>query len=475
MNREKQLAKNTIIVAMGKIATRFISFFLLPLYTALLTTEEYGTIDLLNTCISLLLPLLFLQIDQALFRFLIDVRDKEKKKKELITTSLMTVLAQTVIFSLIYLVIAQFINNEYQYFLLINLIFAELSNVFLEIARGFGDNGVYSIGSLITGAVTVILNVILIAVFRWGAYGMLTATLFANIFCCIFIFIKERLYKYIDFKAYSKEERKSLWKYSIPLVPNQLSWWVVNASDRIIVTMILGVGLNGVYSSANKISSICITLFGILNMTWQESASMYINDSDHDEYFSKMINFITRVFISLCLGIVAFMPFIFSILIVGKDYAGAYQQIPILLLATIFNILVSLIGSLYVAIKKTKEIAKTSFFAAVINLIVDFALIKFIGLYAASISTLVAYFTMFIYRYYDIQKYMKIKLDTKMLLTSLIAAIFIFICYYSNNTILYVIGALISVLFAFVYNYKVMKKGYQFFMKKMKKVVKIRI
>ncbi len=469
MNREKQLAKNTLVVALGKIATRFISFFLLPLYTALLSTEEYGTIDLLNTLISLMLPLLFLQIDQALFRFLIDERKKEERKTTLITTVLMTTGVQTLIFSIIYLLISPFIHNQYQYFLLVNLIFAELSNVFLEIARGFGHNGVYSVGSLITGSFTIILNVILIAFFGWGANGMLAATLFGNIAGCIFVFFKEKLYRYIDFKTYSKSERKKLWKYSIPLVPNQLSWWVVNTSDRIIVTCLLGIGLNGVYSSANKISSICITLFGILNMTWQESAAMYINDDDHAEYFSKMINFIMSIFVSMCLGLIAFMPFLFSFLIIGEGYSGAYYQIPILLIATIFNVLVSLLGSIYVALKRTKEVAKTSIFAALINIVIDLALIKVIGLYAASISTLVAYFTMAIYRYIDIRKYMKIKLDYKMFLTYLFYGVIIVFCYYSKNLYFYILGAILAAILFLVYNMPFIKKVFSIIKKKIQR------
>lgn len=83
MSREKTLVKNTIIVAIGKICTQFISFFLLPLYTSILSAKEYGVVDLFNTYVSLLLPLLFFQIDQSVFRFLIDNRNSEKEKVNL--------------------------------------------------------------------------------------------------------------------------------------------------------------------------------------------------------------------------------------------------------------------------------------------------------------------------------------------------------------------------------------------------------
>ena len=198
MNREKQLVKNTVIVAIGKICTQFISFFLLPLYTALLSTEEYGTVDLLNTYISLLLPLVFLQIDQAAFRFLIDVRDNEKEKRKLLSTIIFTIVVQSVLYLIVFAIIGQFINNQYKYFLATNVVASMFSNIMLQISRGLGDNSTYSLGSLVSGAGTIILNVLFIVVFKWGAYGMLSATLIANLLCAIFVFLKKKIYKYIS-------------------------------------------------------------------------------------------------------------------------------------------------------------------------------------------------------------------------------------------------------------------------------------
>lgn len=436
MSREKQLVKNTLIVAVGKIATQFISFFLLPLYTALLTTEEYGVVDLMNTYISLLLPLVFFQIDQAIFRFLIDVRGIKERKKQLVSTAFLTITVQSIIFLLVYLFVSQFISNEYKYFLATNIVAAMFSNITLQIARGVGDNLTYSQGSLISGAGTVILTVLLIWKLGMGAYGMLTASLASNILCFLFIFLKKKLYQYVSITSFNRESLKELWRYSIPLIPNQLSWWIINASDRLIVSFFLGVAMNGVYSASNKFSSICITLFAIFNMTWSESASLYIKDKDASEYFSNIMNISIKLFSSLCLGIIAVMPFVFSFLITGRDFSSAYYQIPILMLATVFNIVVSLLGSVYVALMKTTEIAKTSIYAAIINIIVNLLLIRFFGLFAASFSTLLAYFAMAVYRYKDVQKYIKIYLDGKSVLSSLLLASIALYSYYYGNTIL---------------------------------------
>lgn len=452
MYKEKILLKNTAIVAIGQICTKFVSFFLLPLYTAVLSTQEYGIVDILNTYISLLLPIAFFQIDQGIFRFLIDARSDENEKKRLISTALITVALQSIIYIILFIFIGQYIKNDYKYFLATNVLAAMFSNLMLQIARGLGDNSTYSLGSLVSGAGTIFLNVAFIVIFKWGAYGMLLASFIANCLCTLFIFLREKIYIYVRLQDYSLNEIKRIWKYSLPMVPNQLSWWVINASDRTIITYILGVGINGIYSAANKFSSICITIFNVFNLTWTESASIYVNDKESEEYFSNIFNVTMKLFVSLCLGIIAFMPFVFRFFITGISYADAYYQIPILLIATIFNISVSMLGSVYVALKKTGEIAKTSFLAALINICVNLLLIRFIGLYAASISTLIAFFSMTLYRYRDVQKYKKIKVEKKFVISSFIIGVYILSVYYMRNNYLYGTGVICAILFTYMWN-----------------------
>lgn len=457
-SREKQLVKNTGILALGKICTQFVSFFLLPLYTSLLTAKEYGIVDILNTYISLLIPLVFFQMDQAIFRFLIDARKDENKKSTLITTAIFTVSIQAVLYLLVYFVVSIFINNEYKYFLAVNVVASMFSNIFLQVCRGLGDNTNYSFGSLVAGISTILLNILFIAVFKWGAYGMLLATLFSNILCALFIFVRKKLYRYLNIKKYSKKQRKELWKYSMPLIPNQLSWWVVNVSDRTIITNMISLAANGVYSAANKFSGICTTMFNIFNMSWAESASIYINDKDSSKYFSDIINTSIKLFSSLCLMVIAFMPLCFKFLITGKQFESAYYQIPILMLATIFSIVVSLFGSIYVALKKSNEIAKTSLYAAIINVVINLVLIKLIGLYAASISTLISYLLMSIYRYIDVQKYVRIKLDNRFLIGAGLVSILIICIYYVRYIWLSLISIIVMLIYCYVVNKNVILK-----------------
>ncbi len=451
MSREKSLVKNTIIITIGKICTQLITFFLLPVYTAILSTEEYGIVDLLNTLISLCIPVVTFQIERAIFRHLIDSRNDEIKIKNAISTTIITTIIQSIIYLIIFCVLAPFIHNDYKYFLATNVIASIFSNIMLQIARGLGDNKKYAIGSFLTALTTVLLNVLFIVGFRWGAYGMLFATLIGNIICSIYILMTKKIYKYIRIKSYSKILLKKLWKYSIPLIPNAISWWIFNSSDRIIVSSVLGVAQNGILSASYKFSGIYISIYGIFDMTWTESAALHINDNDSSEFFSKIINTVLKLFAAICFGIISFMPFIFPLMI-NKKFGEAYNQIPILMLSSLFNVLVGLISVIYIAKKDTKAVARTSIMSAIINLVINLVLIKFIGLYAASISTLVAYMSMGIYRLYDVKKYIKIKLDKSFILKTLLMIPILFISYYINNLYLNIIIILITILYAWLIN-----------------------
>ena len=451
MSKGKDLAKNTAMVSIGKICTQLITFFLLPVYTAVLSNEEYGVVDLLNTLTSLLLPIVTLQIEQGIFRYLIDCRENNEKQIKLITTIIRFMIIQSIACIVIFLCVSPFIHNEYKYFLIANLLMGIFSSLLLQICRGLGDNATYAIGSFITGAFTVVLNVIFIVAFRWGAYGMLGATAISNFICAVYIFLKRKIYKYIKPKQFDKKILKEIIKYSVPLIPNMISWWIVSASDRTIISAVIGIAQNGIYSAANKFSGVFTTLYSVFNLTWTESASININSEDRDEFFSKILDFVIRFFGCLCLGTIAVMPFAFNILI-NEKFAEAYYQIPILILGSVFNILVSFVGSIYVAKKLTKEIAKTSVISAVINIFVNIVLIKSIGLYAASISTVIAYALMFIYRWIDVKKYVKFNVNKILMFALTIMYGITIFTYYLKNTMISVVVLVIVVVFAIITN-----------------------
>ncbi len=469
MSREKNLAKNTIIITIGKICTQLITFFLLPLYTGILSTEEYGAVDLLNTLVSLLLPIVTFQVEQAVFRELIEVRGKKDKESRIISSAVITVIFQCIVYLVIFALISPFINNHYKFFLATNVVANIFLSLLLQIARGFGDNKKYAFASFISALSTIIFNVLFLVVIKLGANGMLLGTMLGQIVATIYLFISLKLYKYLKVKDYKKEVIKSLWKYSLPLIPNAISWWVFNASDRVIASAFLGIDQNGILAASLKFSAVFITFYNIFNMSWTESISIAIKDDDVNDYFNRMLNIVLRLFTAMGVGMIACMPFVFPIMINEKFSAG-YGLVPISIVGSLFNVIVGLISVIYVAEKNTKAIASTSIVSAVINIIVHLVLIRFIGLYAAVISTFVAFFVMSIYRLMDASKrYFKIKIDMKFIIQSLIALIFVFVSYYINNIYLNVFVVLFAVLFAIYINRDSFDIIFKLFTKKLKR------
>jgi O-antigen/teichoic acid export membrane protein len=453
MSKEKQLAKNTAIISIGKISTQLITFFLLPLYTKLLTTEEYGIVDLLNSLVVFLLPIVTLQVEQAVFRFLIDNRGNEDGKKKILTTTFVQTVLQFLILCIVYAIVQEYIENEYKIFLVLNIFAHMVSAMTLQISRGLGSNKDYAISSFIISVVNVVLNIILIAFVHAGAYGLLIANFVSNCLGGIYIIVKQKIYRYINFKYIDVAMLKEMLKYSLPLIPNALSWWVVNVSDRLIVTYSMGAGANGVYTAANKFSAAFVTIYNIFNLTWTESLAITINSKDKEQFINKVMNVIFVLFSSACIGIIACMPFVFPIMVDNKFFEG-YYQVPILMLGSLFNILVALVSAIYIAQKKSSKLAKTTAIAAVINFVLNIVFIRYMGLYAASLSTCIAYLVVFLYRYVDIKKDIPIKFNLKIALWVALAMIIVFISYYINNHVMNVAMLILTVLFCIVLNKK---------------------
>lgn len=448
---QKEYFKNTFILFVGKFATQFSSILLLPLFTYYLTTTDYGTIDLIQTYINLFVPVFLLCFDSAIFRYLIDARKSDSQKEKIIYNSIIFSVIQCVLVLLLFLTFSIFINFQYCILTIVNTIILMISSVVLQICRGIGNNRDYSISMICTATVNLLLNIILIIVFKFGGESILVSSIVGNFISISYLFIKCKIYKCFKRKLFKKKIIKELLQYSIPMIPNTLSWWVMNVSDRTIISLFINAAANGIYSISCKFSNIINSIFSIFIMSWQETASIHINDKNCDEVLSEMIERLLVFFITLIIGLTSFIPLIFDF-VIGKNYYAAYNYIPILLISNIFSIFTSLLGGIYIAKKSTKEVAKTSLISAIINIVINFLFIKMFGLYAASISTLISYLLMSIYRSIDIKKYITLTLNIHKLAFLSFIVISSTIIYYVDNNIMSLIMTVISLLIAIYMN-----------------------
>lgn len=451
MNKKKNLLKNSAILMIGKICTQFITFLLLPLYTLKLSTGDYGLIDLLMTYISLFVPIITLQIELAIFRYLIDCRQNKESSAKVISSSYCIVILVSIITIIIGIVLLSVFKFQYGYYILGMVIATIVANILLQTARGLGDNVGYSMGCVISGVTNILSNIFLLLFLNMGITSIFISTIIANLFCSLFICLKNNLFSYISIKNIDIKLSKEMLKYSFPMITNGLVWWVINASDRTLVSVILGTSSNGIYSISNKFSNIINSFYSVFNMSWTETVSLYIDDKDN--FLKDTFNMIFKIICSFCLILVNSMFIVFPILI-GPNFSSAYVYIPILIISSVFNMLAANLSSIYVAKKKTKEIAKTTIFASIANIVINLVLIKSCGLYAAAISTLIAFFMLFIMRYIDVKKYVDIRLSTKNILAMILFFISGILIYEINNIYLNAVNLIVSIVLLGIFNKK---------------------
>lgn len=463
MNHKNQLVKNTIIIAIGKLSTQVLSYILLPLYTAKMATGEYGTYDFICTVSRFLCPLITLLMEESMFRFLIDAKTKDDRKK-IISQTIIYTLAGTVVFIPLAILVFKMSASYTNEFIAI-IIFFVISNLFIglsnALARGLSKIKLYSLSNFILGIVTLILTIIVLLTSH-SAGGLLMANAIANVVTAIAIFAKLGLYKY--FGSYDKSLMKEMINYSFPLVPNSISWSIINMSDRIILTKLINSSANGIYAMACRFPNIISVLYGYFYTAWKESAAKIIKEDNKEAYYNSIYLDMKKFVFSVTLCLIAIMPFAFPIFI-NKNYNAAYVYIPIIMIATYFSNLSSFYGGIFSAYKDTKIMGFTTIVAATINLVIDLAFVKQFEIYAACISTLIADLIVYYYRRYKLKEYIKLK-EPKMLGPSIIMAVVCAVYYlkYIPNIsgILYwtlsIVAFAISVIYSILLNYNAIMK-----------------
>lgn len=448
MNQKKQLLKNTAIIAIGKLSTQIVSFLLLPLYTAKLSTEEFGTYDFFVTLSVFLLPIITLLMEESMFRFLIDADDLKSKKRTITATIVYTAVG-TVIFTILAAIIMGIIHYEYAVIFIIFIISNILLGLSNALSRGMGKVNLYSLSNFILGVITIILNILFIVTFKLGVNGLLWSNIIANTATAVIMFYKLHLPQFVSKKDFSRETLGKMIRYSAPLVPNNLSWVIISLSDRLMLTQMTGADANGIYAVANKFPNIVYTCYGFFSTAWKESAARILKEENKSQYYNSIYKDVKFFLKAIVLGLIAIMPLAFPLL-VNESYNDAYKYIPILIISIYYTNMSNFYGGIFTAYKNTKIMGSTTAVAAVINIVINIIFIPKFGIYAATFSTLISNMVVYFYRRYKIMDYIKLK--EKFNYVFWILLVITLITYYKNNMILNIIVFLLVVAYCIFTN-----------------------
>lgn len=425
-----ELKKNTLIIGIGTFGSKAIAFILAPIYSHYLSTTEYGTMDLVSTTVALLLPIIMADIYESVFRFTSD--PKEDNNYVLTNCFLVALMGASIGLLLIY-PISLFYNNiliiiiAYLY-----MILDGFTLIFSWYERGCGKISVFAFSGIINSVCQLFFALLLIVIFKYGLNGWFLGFFLAKLATFIYLLVNVKPLKVIKKEYIDKSYQIRLLKHCIPLMPTAIMWWVMNVSDRYVICMFLGVAANGIYSVSNKIPSILNAFENIFYQAYQTTAINSLNDKNRNRFYSNIFN---NYFIFMLLGYIGILlvsrPVI--IYLFDSSYAEAWLYIPPLLAGAVVHAIASNLGSYYVLFYQTKGAFTTSVWGAIINIILNIALIPHFGMMAAALTTLAGYLLMFLLRWRDIKKFIIISPNYKRIFLIVLLAVIQTFLYFRAN------------------------------------------
>ena len=410
MNRTKYLLQNTVLFGLGSIGTKLISVFMVPLYTYALSKSQYGTTDLIFTISMVMTPFVCMNIHEAIMRYCLD---KHADRNKIISTGMAIFLIGSII-SIVIIPICYLIPSLYDYsvYLYLLVVGATAVNVGQAFLKGIEKLKIYTASTILNTALTATLNIIFLVVLKWGITGYFLAFIISYFATALFCFCGGKIFYYLKGFSFHWREARGMMRYSLALVPNSLLWWVTNSSGRIIITVFLGTGANGLYAIANKIPTLLNTFVTIFQQAWQFSAIKSEDEEDKDAYNNKMF----RVYYKLILLASSFLILVLKpimMIYVSSEFFESWMYSPALILAFTFGAFSTFIGTYYTVAKNNVGMMLSAFCGAVVNIIFTAILVPAIGIQGASLASCASYFSIFLYRSFGTKKYMPLRVFTK--------------------------------------------------------------
>ncbi len=456
MSKEKELIKNTLIYAVGNIGSKLLTFILIPIYTKYLKEADVGYFDIIVNTALLLLPMITFQISDGIYRFIIKT-DDEKERKKIISNGYIIIIQNIALFTIGYILLSIGFNIKNSILIYLYIITNLVYTVKGQVVRALKKTKEFAMAGFVVTLVSLLLNIVFITQLKMKTEGLLIAYIIAFFIGSLYLEWKGKILRYFSFEEANINEKRKLKKFSVPLIPNVISWWVMNLSDRYMIANFISNAANGVYSIANKFSSIIVIVNSFFSLAWQESAIVEYDSKDRDEYYTRMFNTYMKIQLGGAIVLIAFTKIAFKFLVKENFYVG-YKAIPILYVASVFSAFSVFYGTGYQSANDTKGSFQTTILGAVLNITINIFAIPIWGIEGAAISTLVSYLVVWIVRIIQTKKYFSIKIS-KLELISLIIILLIFtVIYYVNNIVVEVIMFILSILIFMFFNKEIFIK-----------------
>ena len=404
----QKLLGNTVIFAIGSFSSKALVLLLMPLYTRFLTDAQYGAADLITTTSNLLAPFIMLSVNEAIIRF---GMDKNENKNQVFSIGLSTLLTGFALFCLLApLMLRIRMLSSYTLLIYLYVFAASLKGVTAQFVRSIGLIKLYAFDGFLSTVTTVVLNVVFLVSFSWGAAGYVLSIILSNLISVIFLFAVAHLKQYVHLRGIDKKLRRAMLRYSIPLIPTTMFWWITTASDRYFVTWYHGEAANGLYAAAHKLPAILTLVSLVFYQAWQISAVSEAGSGvKTTRFYNRIYEYYSSLLFLAASGIILICrPF--TAIWLSEAFYDSWRFVPFLTTAEVFSTLITFLGSFYMVTKRNATVPLAVAVGAGMNIGLNYLFVPTYGALGAAGATVASYSVAFLCRGIDVRRVVKLRL-----------------------------------------------------------------
>lgn len=393
-DRYRTLLDNTLFLGIGTFGSKLLTLVMVRFYTGVLTPSDYGVADLIMQTANLLLPLVSLGITNGVFRF---AMEQQEQRSSVFSAGLYTTAAGTAALLAAAPMLASSIGLTHYAWLICGYTVASCCHsLCAQYIRAEGKTVLFAVQGMMNTALVIGFNLILLLAVNMGVTGYVLSVVLADSACAVYLFFKERLWRLVIPKL-DKNIFRQMLRYSIPLIPTTVFWWITSVSDRYMVALQLGTEASGLYAVACKIPTVLTLLSTIFMEAWQYSAVSEAGEQSHTRFYTQVWRAFAAVMLLSGSMMIALCRVEIRVLSAPRYYI-AWQYVPTLTIAMAFSAFASFMGSVFVVTKQSVRSLWTALWGACANIALNLLLIPRMGIQGAAIATALSYLLCFAVR-----------------------------------------------------------------------------
>lgn len=418
MNKYKNLAFNTIILAVGTFGSKILSLFLTRLYTTYMPAETLGNKELIETTANFLIPVFTFAVSEAVIRYGLD---RNYDNRQVFSTAIMIQVMGLFIMGLLspFLSIIPFVKG-FTPWLVVYVIVSSFRQTCSLFVRSIGYVKLYALDGIIATFTLFIFNVIFISGFDMGLSGFFFAIISSDLCSAVFLWCVANLRKYFSIRYADNEIMKTMLRFSIPMIPTSIMWIITGFSDRLFIKYLdgpagaTGGSAAGIYTAASKIPNLVSMVSTVFFQAWNMSAISEYGSRGIGKFYQKVYTAYQSIMYIAAAFLILLVKPLSAILLnynVHPEYAQAAEYTPVLILSVLMMCFNLFLSSVYTAAQHTKNSFWTSLVATVLNLILNVILIPKFGVHGAVATTFISYTACYLIRIVDTRRYIYFRVN----------------------------------------------------------------